>query len=146
MIQLSLDSLLFAQEDRLEYLTRGFRQRPKEVDVGNVMIVVGVVIGFIIVLWILSRLMDRRQQRGPSNSRLGLFLSLCNAHGLHWSQKWLLWRVARHHRLRDPARVFLEPERFDGAKLGRAFTSRADKLKTIGQRLFSGLPKEGKSP
>jgi len=110
------------------------------------MIGLAVVVGFLVALWLLSRLMDYRQQRGPSNSRLGLFFSLCKAHALEWPDWWLLWRVARRHRLRDPARVFLEPERLHPDKLGRRFQSRTVRLEAISKRLFAGLPQEHADP
>lgn len=145
MIHLPTALLVAADENRLEYLTRGFRQRPKSVDFGSVMIGVGVVVGFIIALWILSRLMDRRKERGPSNNRLGLFLALCKAHGLKWSQKLLLWRLARHMKLRDPARVFLEPEHFSPEHLGRSLQGRKEQFKEIFRIVFTGVTSDGSS-
>lgn len=136
---LSCTALLVAEE-RLEYLTRGFRQRPTNVDPRDMMLGLSVVVTFVVGLWLLSRFVERRQQRGPSNSRLGLFFSLCKEHELEWREWWLLWRVARRHRLRDPARVFVEPERLDPAGLGRRFRSRQEQLKSLSKRLFAGLP------
>ena len=106
----------------------------------------GALVAFLVALWLLSRLMDYRQRRGPRHSRLGLFLSLCKAHELEWFQWWLLWRVARRHRLRDPARVFLEPDRLLLAKLGRGFRFHQERLQVLTERLFAGLPREGAKP
>ena len=138
MHALSLNHLLVGEE-RLEYLTRGFRERPTQVDFSQVMLGVAVLIAFVVMLWILSRWVDYRKARGPSNSRLGLFFSLCRAHELKWSEWLLLWRVSRRHRLRDPARVFIEPERLDPAGLGRRFRSRKPQLEKLSNQLYSGL-------
>lgn len=131
---------LLVAEERLEYLTRGFRQRPTQVDLGDLMLGLSVVVAFVAALWLLSRLMEHRQHRGPSNSRLGLFFSLCKEHKLEWREWWLLWRVARRHRLRDPARVFVEPERLRPANLGRRFRSSQGRLESLSKRLFAGVP------
>lgn len=141
-----LKFILLAQENRLEYLTRGFRRRQTRIDFGDVVISLLTVASFLLALWLLSRLIERQQERGPRNSRLGLFFSLCKAHGLPWSEWWLLWRLARHQRLRDPARLFLEPQRFDSPNLGPALQLRADRLKGIAGRLFAGLPENAQRP
>jgi len=142
----SLPFAVLLAEERLEYLPRGFRQRPTRIDFGDVMMGACVVIAFVVALWLLSRLMDYRQQRGPSKSRLGLFFSLCKAQGLEWREWWLLWRVARRHGLRDPARVFLEPERLEPAGLGRGFQRGKPRLDALRKRLFAGLPHEDLKP
>jgi hypothetical protein len=126
-------------EERLEYLTRGFRQRPDTIDPNGVVLSLGVGAVFVLGLWLLSRWMDSRQERRPLNSRLGLFVSLCRAHGLQWREWWLLWRVARRHRLREPARVFLEPQRLEPGSLGRGFEAYRAQLEALSRRLFAGL-------
>jgi hypothetical protein len=135
-------SLLLVAEDRLEYLTRGFRQRPTRIEPGEIMISVGAVVAFLLALWLLSRWVDSRQRQSPTNSRLALFASLCRAHQLEWREWILLWWVARKHRLRDPACIFLEPQRFAPEGLGRGFRSQAARLESLRKRLFAGLPTE----
>jgi len=138
-----INFLLLAQDTRLEGFTRGFRRRQQTpVELGDVMLGLAIVVAFVATLCLLSRLIERRQRAGPTNSRLGLFFSLCKAHGLAWSEWRLLWRLARHHRLRDPARLFLEPERFEPANLGPALRPQAAHIEAIGKRLFAGLPSD----
>lgn len=134
-----LTAMLLAEE-RLEYLTRGFRQRPTTIDPNHVLVSLGVAVSFVMGLWLLSRLMDSRKERRPRNSRLELFIALCRVHGLEWRERWLLWRVARRHRLRDPALVFLEPQRLAPGSLGRGFEAHQAGLQALSKRLFAGLP------
>ena len=137
-------SLLLVAEERLEYLTRGFRQRPTEVEPTKIMIIVGAAVAFMVALWLLSRWGESRQQQGPTNSRLGLFVSLCRAHRLEW-REWLLWLAARRHRLGDPASIFLEPRRLAPEGLGRGFRWQAARLESLRKRLFAGLPTAAQS-
>jgi hypothetical protein len=68
-----------------------------------------------------------------------LFLSLCRAHRLRWAEWWLLWRVARDQKVKDPARLFLEPRWLDSARLRPVLRLRAARLESIRRRLFGRL-------
>ena len=139
MSELVFDGLLLAQVDPVERLANAFRERQVRMDSGDVVIAVLLLLGLVVALWLLSRLPSRRT-RGASPSRpLVLLLSLCRAHKLAWSECWLLWRVARHHGLDDPARLFVEPERFDPAEVGPVLRLRAEELGALGRRLFGNL-------
>ncbi len=94
--------------------------------------------GLILVLWLLSLLMTWQERGYRKPSPVRLFLSLCRAHHLGWTEAWLLWRLARSQRLRDPARVFLEPERFAGAHLSRPLRRHAGRLDMVQKKLFAG--------
>lgn len=98
-------------------------------------VVVGIIFSFI------NKLLRRR--RGYA-SPLGLFLSLCRAHKLKWSECWLLWRLSRSKHLTDPARVFLEPEWFKTPRLSAELRRKATQLNGIYNRLFAGLKGGGK--
>jgi hypothetical protein len=50
-----------------------------------------------------------------------------------------LWRLARSHGLRAPARVFLEPERFESSRLSPVMRRHAARLEGLQDRLFAGL-------
>ena len=149
MCDLLYQGILLGQQSRLEGLSRGFKGR--RIDAGDV--VTGLVIlGAIgLAVWLLSALMNYQERRRGRSSPIRLFLSLCKAHGLRWSQRWLLWRVARAHRLRDPARLFLEPERLRPDGLGPAFRLRGLQLKQLYDRVFGDLedrkkPKDAAPP
>ena len=85
----------------------------------------GVFLGFLIIaaviagIWAIAQMSALRRAARASRSPRRLFLSLCRAHRLSWSQRWLLWRVARAHGFKNPARVFLERNVSRRACLGR---------------------------
>jgi hypothetical protein len=139
----NMPSLLAAIE-RTDGLQRAFRASKTEAMTNNIVYGIMLIVGVGIVLLILAMLINRdRRRRGYSSPR-ELFLSLCRAHKLKWSECWLLWRLARSQHLTDPARLFLEPQRFESARLSLAVGPRAAQLKSIRDRLF-GQMKENDS-
>lgn len=135
---------LLAQGGRLDSLSSRFRGRRARLDAQDLvtwLLVLAIVILAVCALSYLLKLQEQRRRTSP----LGLFLSLCKAHRLRWSQWWLLWRVARVQRLRDPARLFLEPERLEEPHLGRALQAHRAQLRQIRDRLFDQL-EQGQQP
>jgi hypothetical protein len=128
---------LWAADPRLEKFTQEFRGREPQVGARGIMIGLLLLALMIVSLWILARVIERRSGRKPFDSSLGLFVSLCAAHQLRWRQRWLLWRLARAWRLAEPARLFVEPHRFETKSLGERLAPRAAELKEIAQRLFA---------
>jgi len=106
---------LIAQHSRLDHLagnmSSSFRNRSSANQFSGEQVLYGV-IGLLVagvVVWAFVRLagwMKRRILQSPQ----WLFWKLCAAHQLRWRHCLLLWRMARIHRLKDPARMFLEPE------------------------------------
>lgn len=138
MSRLICHVVLLAQNDRLESLSRGFRDR--RLDFGRDDFIRGMLILTAILLagWLLSSLVTGRGRRS-FNSPWRLFFTLCRAHRLRWSERWLLWRVARSQRLIDPACLFLEPERLAVENLGPTLRLRAKTVAQLRQRLFVEL-------
>ena len=133
------DWTLMAQRGRLDELTSVFRRRPSQIDAQYVITGLVVLAAIVLGMWLLSQLLARRERRRSYHSVWMLFLSLSKAHGLSWPQRWLLWRVARHQGLRDPARLFLEPERLANEHLSPALRLRGDQFRGLRGRLFAGL-------
>ena len=106
-------SLLFAQRSRLDGIANNFRGRAAGIDRSDIANGVLVLAIIVLVVWLLSYMLSTQERRKPFSSPLMLFLSLCRAHRLNWRERWLLWRVARSQRLRDAARIFIEPARFE---------------------------------
>lgn len=129
--------LLADARTRLEYMSRGFRPSSREDELRDVVLGLAVLAGLAAALWILARLMEWREQARPVNRPLGLFLALCRAHRLSWSDRWFLWRIAASQGLRDPGRLFLEPERLEPAHLPTALRSRAAQARRLRNQLFS---------
>ena len=141
MSELAFHCLLAASRSRLENLAREFRQGGKPDDYSDMWTGLVFVGSVGLALWLLSRFMDRRQKRSVNRPRV-LFLGLCRVHRLKWSERWLLWRLAKFHRLRAPGRVFVEPERFDVARLPLSLRARESALLALRDRIFAGLADE----
>jgi hypothetical protein len=71
------------------------------------------------------------------NNPRALFRALCRAHRLDLGSRRLLDRLARQQRLADPARLFLEPERFELNNLGPTLKSQQARFVTLRDRLFT---------
>jgi len=135
-------AVLLAQRGRIDSLSRGFRKPPMRLDPGNVAVGLLLLAGAILAIWLLVHLLKIQERRGGYISAATLFLSLCRAHRVGWSQRWLLWRVARAQQLREPARLFLEPERLDAARLGPALQTYAAALDGLRQRFFAEMERK----
>jgi len=127
----------------LDNFAREFQGRQTRVNSGYLTTGLVILVGMVLAVWLLSLVLDRYGGRRPVDNSLALFLALCRAHRLRWSESWLLWRVARDQALSEPARLFLEPERFDAANLGPIVRLRSDELEAIRERLFAGATADG---
>ncbi|MGO8750383.1 MAG: hypothetical protein ACLQNE_30935 [Thermoguttaceae bacterium] len=143
---------LIAQTTRMDDLAGGmaesFRGERGPLDLKGMMYaVVGLVI-LVLVAWFLTRSAEKEKHRGRCSPRR-LFLSLCRTHRLGWSDRWFLWRLAAQHRLKDPARVFIEPERFDPAGTNLPLQRHATRLARLRRQLFAEIleePQDGGGP
>jgi hypothetical protein len=128
--------VLLAQESRLESMGRVLNRKRSNFDTQD--LVVGLMVAGCVAfaIWALSYISTIREHRWARTSPALLFLTLCKAHGLCWSDIWLLWRVARSQRLRDAGRLFLEPERLAVANLRPSIRSHASRVEDIRRRLF----------
>ena len=141
MNQLIHHCLLLAARGRLDHLSSGFRRRTR-LDSNDLVSGLMIIAGVAVAIWLLSLYMARQEKRPPCNKPLSLFWDLCKAHGLKLSDYWLLWRLARRQRLRDPARLFLEPERFNADKLGAEWKPHSERLRQLREKLFADLAAE----
>jgi hypothetical protein len=129
--------ILFAQQTRGDLFREGFRSRGAT---GYDDVLLGLLIVATIVagMWAISRLVSLRRQRRGYSHPWKLFWALCKAHQLNWSDSWLLRRCARDLGLREPGRIFLEAELWDGKNLGSRFALEAPRLKSLREQLFGG--------
>ena len=134
MNQLLYHGILLAQRGRLDGFSKAFRG--PRIDSSDVVVGVLILVGVCLAVWLLSYVLSLREGRRAYTSPLGLFLSLCKAHRLRWPERWLLWRVARAQRLRDPGRLFLEPQRLHPVNLGPSLQTRSAQLSELRERLF----------
>ena len=127
---------LLADEARFAHLGDRFRGSHESFGLFDLFVMVLVLGGIVVLIWLLTRVLtivERRRYKSP----LRLFLALCRAHEINWSDRWLIWRLARAHRLSHPAQVFVDPARFDGQGLSRGFTVKRHRLNAIRDKLFA---------
>ena len=130
MTRFEMAFALLAQQGRLEQLGRRFRPGAGRTGADNLMIWIIIALAIALAVWLLSQWFNAHEQSCFS-SRRGLFRILCRAHGLDWSSRRLLARLARHQGLRDPGRLFLEPNRFDRETMSPALAAHYDEFKAI---------------
>ncbi len=128
---------LLAGGSRLESMGKQFRKGSKTFDSGDLVLWLIAVAAIILVFWLLVRY--KEQQDGPdrTNSPRRLFRELRQAQRLTLADRWLLWRIARWQRLSQPAKLFLEPERYEPANLSPRLRSRTKQLAKLRDKLFS---------
>jgi hypothetical protein len=107
------------------------------VDTGETLFWLAVAGGTIALVCLAVRLVFWWQHRQRHNSQGSLFWGLCRTHGLNRRTRKLLRQVARHHRLRQPARLFTEPKWLSPANLPRALRQRAAEVAALRNRLFA---------
>lgn len=103
-------------QDRLAGLGQRFRQGGGQLDWLTMLLVVLTLGIAIAVVWSVARHLSRKEAGNYHNHR-GLFRELCRAHRLRWSDRRLLASVARSQGVSVPARMFVEPERFEPNRL-----------------------------
>jgi hypothetical protein len=141
----SVTGLIFAQRSGIDEMSEGFRGRARMDSTHLVAILLGLA-AVVLVVWLLSYFSGSRRRPAAYHSPGRLFLAIAKGHRLSWRETWLLWRVARWHRLEDPARLFLEPDRFDRENLGASLMRHAARLQSLRGRLFAGLVRPEQGP
>ncbi|MHB8902142.1 MAG: hypothetical protein ACYC6Y_25570, partial [Thermoguttaceae bacterium] len=92
------------------------------------------------LIWLVSRWSDRR---ASTNSSFGLFWALANAHQIRWTDRWILWRIARSQRLAEPALLFLDPRLTAPQANGRLHPQQLARLKAFRREAFAGIEQGG---
>lgn len=92
----------------------------------------------LVILFGLVR-MARRFAHRWHNSHPGLFCSLCRLHRLDRNSRRLLKQVAQCYRLAQPARIFIEPQWLDPARL-TPLRARSAEIVALRNRLFEVDP------
>ncbi len=135
----SLYALLLASQNPVTEWSKQFRNRQAGIEASHVILALVTLAVLILVFWLLAQLVERRERSNTIDSPFWLFHSLCKAHALIWQEGLLLWRVARFQELKDPARLFVEPDRIKPDKVGPILRAHASTLESLGRRLFAGL-------
>jgi len=134
---------LFAQLDSLEGFVNALRDRRGRGDYSEILSSLLILAIISVFVWLLARVFDRFCQRRSYSAPYRLLWSLSRVHRLRWSQWWLLRRIAKQQNLDDPARLFLEPEWLDPARLGPEFAQQSAQVLVLRARLFVDLAEMG---
>jgi hypothetical protein len=135
--------VLLGTVDRWKAVGSGLRGSGAKLDPVDLWIAGAVLFGVVLLIWVLSKFV--RKERGQVfNSPRRLFHSLCKAHGLNWSSRMLLRRLARRQKLTQPARLFLEPDRFQARNLGPKLKAQQARLDRLRDTIFGEMGKIGR--
>ena len=128
---------LLAQSDdgRISELGQQFRQGGAGLDTTYLIVLIVALVATILVIGVFAHFLGLREAIGLNRPR-ALFSELCKAHELDRTSRRLLRSLASWHRLAAPARLFVEPERFDAASLGQPLRVRQAELERLRDRLF----------
>jgi hypothetical protein len=107
-------------------------QRPRY-DTGRILTILTLAVLAVTIGLFLVRMRSSFQ----TESKRGLFLDLCRAHGLNASSRRLLKRLAAARGLKNSATLFVEPRYFDSTDLPQALQSVKADLQRLGDRIFS---------
>ena len=130
-------AILTAQMDsRLESFSGGFRKNRAHIDSGDLILLLTTFVVVFTVLWLVARWSERRVR---NDSSLGLFWTLAKTHGVSWSDRWLLWRLARGKRLAEPALLFLDPRLTSPQSSHHLAPQATARIKALRRRLFAGI-------
>ncbi len=142
-----LSRLLFAaapiaigENDKLQRMFRAMRDSQTKISDTQVAVGFVIVLAFLVVLAMMAMMFERRQNRRSYHSAGGLFNDLCKAHRLTFKQRWLLRRLSRFQKLRVPARLFIEEERFDLVNVPTTLRPYAKEFYTIRATIYRDDP------
>jgi hypothetical protein len=131
--------LLLAERNVFRDLGSGFRAKRETFQPSDLIpwiIVTAIVIGG---LAILARVVARREKQAFDSPR-ALFRELSKAHGLDFTSRRLLRRLARVAGLKQPARLFLEPQCFEPTDLPKDLQEVWPSIESLRARLFGQSP------
>ena len=115
----------------------GFREKRESFDPTDLLwwlfAVALIAAAFVAVATILAR----QDKRRLFNSPRALFNALCKAHGLDRASRSLLRQLASAQQLSVPARLFLEPQRFETAMIAPKLRPYSGAITELKQRLFA---------
>jgi hypothetical protein len=116
----------------------GNRFHGKQAELGYADLFMGLAILAVMVAAaiLLKRLTSNQERRRGYHNPRALLRELCRAHGLDRPSQRLLKRLAHEQHLAEPARLFVEAERFEPERLGRLSPS-AEQFRQLRERLFA---------
>ena len=114
---------------------RSFREAEANFQWSNAALVVTSVVAIGLAFSLVVRYLTWREGRRYRHPHK-LFAELCRAHSLDRVSRKRLQRLASAHKLADPARVFLEPDRFDTTHLDASINDDRAALEALRDLIF----------
>ena len=130
-------SILLGESEQMDRMMQAFRAIRKDTATSEAWLGLIIFMAVLTVLALLTFISHWRQRQRKIFSPRKLFFEICRAHRLKWSERRLLWRLARSQKLEDPAVIFLTPECFDIARLTVDIRPQAEDLRELRGRLFA---------
>jgi hypothetical protein len=119
----------------------GFREKRETFEPTDLLWWIFVAVLVIAAFGIVATILARRDKRRLFNSPRALFNALCRAHQLDRASRALLKQLAAGQHLIPPARLFLEPNRFEAAALPAELLPQREAYLALRKRLFA-VPSE----
>ncbi len=135
IVSLQISGLL-AQMSRWQHLGDGLHRRGSRATLGDML---PYLIGLVVVgigVAIVMAIMRRNDMSQPCNDSGKMFRELSRAHGLGFSSRRLLSRLAKAVGLKHPAEVFLTPNAFNAQTLPPQLQAEAVRIESLRKRLF----------
>jgi hypothetical protein len=132
---IAMQLFLLAQHSRLDAMSDGFRSHD---DSTRDELLLGLLILAVVGagVWAATRLATGPTMGQRYDNPWQLFHALCKAHGLGWTERHLLKRMATLQGLKDPARIFLEADRWEPNRLPHGIRHEFTRLSALQKRLF----------
>ena len=119
----------------VDNLGGGFRGERETPDWVTFLLVIAVLLAALGGVWLVSRRISMKESGRYHNHR-GLFRELCRAHQLGWSDRRLLLVAARQQGIAVPARMFLDPDRFEPERLKDLKAEQRGRVAELHETLF----------
>lgn len=130
--------LPLADFDVVRNMGNRFHGKQAQLDTRDLFMLLGILTAVCMIAWLLHRFAERQEKRRRYNSPNGLFRELCKAHALTRRERRMLRRLAKPLKLDQPARIFLERQRFDAESLNPSLRAHAADYARLAERLFAG--------
>jgi hypothetical protein len=126
---------LLAQFNPLSDLSKRFQTGGSQFPIGQIVTLLVLLLIVVVVFWKVAHVSAQREGRTHFSPRR-LFKELCTLHALDWPSRKLLHQLARANHLDHPARLFVEPQWFEAARIPETLAPFRPQLMQLKSRLF----------
>jgi len=130
---------LLARTRDLRDMSEGFRSVGYEDKAFETFVAAAIIITISVTLILVGRYFRRFERLKSYDSPPELFRELCRVHRIDWADRRLLKRLASEWEMTSPALLFIEPERFNAARLPEHWQENSRQLEELRHRLFGAM-------